>query len=96
MLILHGNYYVINMDWKNYGHVLSSNYRKRIMLLLITKPLTPKEITLKSELHFSHVSSTLKDLSCRGIVINLTPNLRKGKIYGLTSEGKEVVEKILE
>jgi len=33
-------------------------------------------------------------LKKKGIVKCLTPNVRKGKIYGLTRDGKEILEKI--
>lgn len=82
------------MDWKKYGYVLSSTYRQRTVLSLEDGPKTPKQISLQSKLHLSHVSSTLKDLVSHGIVKCLTPDLRKGKIYGLTKDGNEIAEKI--
>lgn len=82
------------MDWKKYGYVLSSTYRQRTVLSLKDGPKTPKQISLQSKLHLSHVSSTLKDLVSNGIVKCLTPDLRKGKIYGLTKDGNEIAEKI--
>lgn len=82
------------MDWRKYGYVLSSTYRQKIVLCLKDGPKTPKQISLESRLHLSHVSSTLKDLGNKDIVKCLTPDLRKGKIYGLTDDGKEIADKI--
>lgn len=82
------------MDWKKYGYVLSSTYRQKIVSSLKESPKTPKQISLKTKLHLSHVSSTLKDLVSNNIAECLTPDLRKGKVYGLTKDGKEVADKI--
>jgi len=82
------------MDWRKYGYVLSSTYRQKIVHCLKEGPKTPKQISLKSRLHLSHVSSNLKDLANRDIVKCLTPDLRKGKIYGLTKDGEEIADKI--
>lgn len=82
------------MDWKKYGYVLSSTYRQKIILSLKESPKTPKQISLESKLHLSHVSSTIRDLCNGDIVKCLTPDLRKGKIYGLTKDGEEIADKI--
>lgn len=82
------------MDWKKYGYVLSSTYRQKIVLSLKEGPKTPKQISLESRLHLSHVSYVLKDLGNNSIVKCLTPDLRKGKLYGLTKDGKEVADRI--
>ena len=82
------------MDWKKYGYVLSSTYRQKIVLSLKGGPKTPKQISLESRLHLSHVSSSLKDLGNNSIVKCLTPDLRKGKVYGLTKDGTEIAEKV--
>ena len=82
------------MDWKKYGYVLASSYRQRMVLSLKDGPKTPKQMSLILRLPLSHVSSTFKDLVNNGIVKCLTPDLRKGKIYGLTKDGYEIAEKI--
>lgn len=82
------------MDWKKYGYVLSSTYRQKIVHLLKEGPKTPKQISMESRLHLSHVSSTLKDLVDMDIVKCLTPDLRKGKFYELTTNGKEIADRI--
>ena len=82
------------MDWKKYGYVLSSTYRQKIVLSLKEGPKTPKQVSTDTKLHLSHVSSTLKDLVSSDVVECLTPDLRKGKIFGLTKDGREIAEKM--
>lgn len=82
------------MDWNKFGYILSSKYRRKIIISLKGDPKTPKQISLELELHLSHVSSTLKDLTRIGIIKCLTPDLRKGKLYGLTGIGEEIVNKL--
>jgi predicted transcriptional regulator len=84
------------VNWKKYGYVIASNYRKKIVLLLVGGPKTPKQIAKKLKLHLSHVGNVLKNLSENGIAICLTPDLRKGRIYGLTREGEEIANKLKE
>lgn len=82
------------MDWKKFGYILASSYRKKIVLSLKEDAKTPKQISLELELHLSHVSSTLKDLTRMDIIKCLTLDLRKGKLYGLTGIGEEIVKKL--
>lgn len=77
-----------------FGYVISSTYRQKIILSLKEDPKSPKQIALELELHFSHVSSTLKDLTKKGIIKCLTPDLRKGRLYDLTEIGKEIANKL--
>ena len=78
------------MDWKKYGYVISSKYRKKVILCLVEEPKTPKQIATDTNLHLSHVSHTLKELSSLNIVTCLTPELRRGRVYKLTDDGKEI------
>lgn len=78
------------MDWKKYGFLISSDYRKKVVISLTEGPLTPKQIAVKTGLYLSHVSHTLKELSSLNIVTCLTPELKRGRIYELTSDGKEI------
>ena len=78
------------MDWEKYGYVISGLYRSKIVSVLRVKPSTLTQIASELELPLSNVSSTLKDLIKMGIVKNLTPNLRKGKLFALTELGTEI------
>lgn len=55
---------------------------------------TPGHIAKQTDLHLSHVCTVLTELAKRGIVVCLTPNLKRGKIYALSQEGKEIAHKI--
>jgi predicted transcriptional regulator len=76
------------------GFVLASDYRKKIMLSLQDRPLTPSIISEKTSLYPSHVSLTLSELVEKKLVVCLTPKLRKGRLYELTSEGKKIVKNL--
>jgi predicted transcriptional regulator len=78
------------MDWKKFGFLISSDYRKKVALSLTEGPMTPKQIAVKTGLYLSHVSHTLKELSSLNIVTCLTPDMRRGRIYELTDDGKEI------
>jgi predicted transcriptional regulator len=78
------------LDWKKYGYVISSGYRQKVILGLTQGPKTPKQISIDTKLYLSHVSHTLKELSSLNIVICLTPELRRGRVYKLTKDGREI------
>ena len=84
------------MDWNKYGYVFSSNYRKKVIRALLAGPKTPKQIAIEVDLYLSHVSKTLNELQDHGISLCLTPNLKRGRIYELTKEGKEIAAYINE
>ena len=83
------------MDWGKYGHVLASEYRKKVVLSLENGPKTPKQISDATGLYLSHVSTVIHELSDESIVECLTPNLRRGKIFALSEDGKEIAQKIM-
>lgn len=84
----------INMEWENVGFVLASEYRKTILFKLKFGPKTPTQLANKTNLPLSHVSKTLKELTRKELTRCLTPNLKKGKIYGLTESGREILKKL--
>lgn len=76
------------------GYVLASNYRKKILLALKEKALTPNVISEKTGIYPTHVSTALSQLSKMNIVICLTPKLKKGRLYDLTKEGRSILNSI--
>ena len=82
------------MDWEKYGYTIASKYRRKVTLALSQRPKTPKEIAKETDLYLSHVSSTLSALKERGIVECLTPSLRRGKVFGLTEDGREIAREM--
>lgn len=83
-----------NLDWKKYGYVISSDYRKKVVISLLEGPKTPKQIATEVNLYLSHVSKTLNELRDAEVAVCLTPELKRGRIYELTEEGKELAKYI--
>lgn len=81
-------------DWHAYGVVIGSEYRKKVVNSITSGPRTPNEIAEITGIHRNHISSTLKDLTAKGVVACLTPDLRKGKLFALTDLGKEIAKKL--
>ena len=77
------------------GFVLASEYRKKVILALKDKPLTPATISNKTKLYPSHVSLTLLELTKKNLVSCLTPKLRKGKLYDLTKNGHGLLKHLI-
>jgi predicted transcriptional regulator len=84
------------LDWKKYGYLISSDYRKKVVISLLAEPKTPKQIAVDVSLYLSHVSKTLNDLQEFNIAICLTPELKRGRIYELTKEGKDLAKYLKE
>lgn len=63
-----------------------------MMKALEDKQLTPAEIAKETDIPLSHVSNVLAELSEKDLVICLTPELRKGRIFDLTKEGRNVLK----
>ncbi|MFQ6071933.1 MAG: hypothetical protein ACE5KT_04425 [Methanosarcinales archaeon] len=82
------------MDWTKYGLVIASKYRTNVLLSLMDSNKTPKQIANENKYYLSHVSNTLKELEKIGAIECLTPELRKGKIFKITSIGKDIISEI--
>jgi len=82
------------LDWKKYGYVISSEYRKKVIFSLTEGPKTPKQIAIETSLYLSHVSQTLKELSSLEIATCLNPELKRGRVYELTKDGREIAKQI--
>ena len=78
-------------DWELISFVLASEMRFKILLSLNNKVQTPTELKKSFNVPISRVSAVLKELSEKGLVENLTPERRKSKIYGITKQGKKVL-----
>jgi len=80
--------------WEKLGYLIAGKYRAKVMACLSERPMTPKQISEKTGLYLSHVSLTLKELMKIGLVESLTPGLRRGRLYGLTKNGKEILNQL--
>lgn len=52
----------------------------------------PKELAKETGIPLSHVSNVLSELIQKNVVVCLTPDLKKGRMYSLTKEGSEVLQ----
>lgn len=77
------------------GYVKASSYRKKILKSLEHQKLTPVEMARETGIPLSHVSNTLTELLKKKLVICLTPELKKGRIYDLTREGRSVFKYVM-
>jgi predicted transcriptional regulator len=80
------------MVWSEYGFVIVSGYRSKVVLSLYKHPKTPAQISAETGLAMAHVSRVLRELTERDITRCLTPNVLKGKVYDLTEKGKSVAK----
>ncbi len=81
-------------DWDLISFVKSSDKRLRILSLLKNSVFTPSDISTNLSIPISHVSSTLSELMENRIVICLTPERRKTKLFKITDKGLKVLSKI--
>lgn len=78
----------------NLGFVLASEYRKKVIIFLQDRPNTPSVISEKTKIYPSHISNTLSELVEKKLVVCITPKLRKGKLYKLTTIGLIILKQI--
>jgi predicted transcriptional regulator len=85
----------VKMDetiWGLAGFIESSNYRKKILLVVSKTPLTPKVIALRTNLRASHVSNTLSELKSKGLVECLNETSKKGRLYRITAKAERILD----
>ncbi len=80
------------MKWDTFGKVISSNYRRTVLMCLESSNKTPKQIAKDSRINFSHISNVLKQLKELELIKCLNPDARKGRIYTLTPAGRKMLK----
>jgi predicted transcriptional regulator len=65
-----------------------------IMKALSEEARTPTETSKQLHIDSAQVTRSLKELETINLVRCLTPNLKKGRLYGLTEEGKVVLAQL--
>ncbi len=78
-------------DYHLLGKILAAPNKKKIMYSL-SIPLTPKEITKKTDLNFPTVSKNIKDLESLGLLTIENKELRKGKVVIINTKGKDLLK----
>ncbi len=79
------------MDWVKYSFVARGMNRKRILIHL-TSPMTPTQLTNAAKVSISHVSKALRDLKDMHLVECINPDEKVGKIYRRTKDGNEIAK----
>jgi len=82
-------------DWDAVSFVISSRYRIITLRRLSTGPATPSQIAQEASVGIPHVSRALQELRDRELVdLLVSDDRRKGRVYGLTEQGRGVWETI--
>ena len=76
------------------SYVEISSYRKKVMKSLDGEVLIPTQIAKNSEIRPNHISKVLTELKAHELVQCINPEVRKGRLYRLTSKGDEIVKNI--
>ena len=75
------------------GFVERGRLRKEVLKTL-DKPKTPTRVAKELKIHLAEAGRVLLDLTKRGLVTRLTPNLLSGRVYALTKRGEEIKRKL--
>lgn len=81
-------------DWELISFVKASEIRLSILSTLSKGVKTPTELKAQFEVPISRISAILKELGEKDLVLNLTPDRRKGKLFSLTDLGKSIIGQI--
>lgn len=76
------------------GFIKISKTRQKILKSLDETYLIPSEIAKKTDLQTTQVSNCLTDLKNKNLVNCINEEDKKGRIYELTDDGKEVLNKL--
>lgn len=82
------------MDKDTIDFVKRSRYRQRVLTSLDGNVLIPTEIAKRSDIKTNHVSKVLSELRNKDLIEVLDDSVRKGRLYRLKNDGKEVLNQI--
>lgn len=86
-----------DIDWDLYSIVIASRYRTAAVMRLIDGPATPSAIADDVDFQLTHASRALREMREEDVVKLLVSEERsKGRVYGLTEEGRTVAEVVAE
>lgn len=73
------------------AYVLISTYREKALgVLMEYDAMTPKYLAVHCNIRQNHISKVLRELKDKNLVICLNPEVRKGRLYKITSLGRNV------
>ncbi|WP_296786250.1 transcriptional regulator [Methanobrevibacter sp.] len=82
------------MDEKTIKYVNRSKYRVNTLQAIGDGVKMPKEIAKDSGILQNHISNVLRELKDKDLVECLNPDVRKGRLYRLSDDGLEMLDKI--
>lgn len=74
------------------SYVKISKYRTKVMKSLDDEVKIPSQIAKDSDILQNHISAVLKQLKEHELVECINPEVKKGRLYRLTSKGDEIVK----
>ena len=75
-------------------YVNRSKYRVRTLRAIGDDVKMPKEIAEDSGILQNHISNVLRELKEKDLVECLNPSMRKGRLYRLSEDGKDILDKL--
>ena len=72
------------MNWRDYGYVVASKYRIKVILALLPHPKTSKQVSTETQIGMTHVSRTIRQLAMKDLAYCINPQELKGRVYDLT------------
>lgn len=75
-------------------YVEKSSYRTKVLKAIGDDVKIPKEIASESGILPNHISNVLRELKEKDIVECINPEVRKGRLYRLSSEGLDILNDI--
>ncbi|WP_462315910.1 transcriptional regulator [Methanobrevibacter sp.] len=82
------------MDENTMKYVNRSKYRVRTLKAIGEDVKMPKEIAHDSGILQNHISNVLRQLKDKDLVECLNPKARKGRLYRLSDDGLDVLDKL--
>ena len=75
-------------------YVKRSQYRSKILKSLVDDVKMPSQIARDTGIVQNHISNSLRQLKEHELVECINPEVRKGRLYRLTSKGDELIKNI--
>ena len=74
------------------AYVITSSYRERALTVLHNNEnMTPKYIAKHCNVRGNHISTTLRELKDKQLVVCINEEAHKGRLYQITPLGSEVI-----
>ncbi|MGL6298339.1 MAG: winged helix-turn-helix domain-containing protein [Methanobacteriaceae archaeon] len=74
--------------------IKASKHRANILLFIGDELKTPTEIAKNVDIGSKHISKYLNGLKDKDLVVCLNPDAKKGRLYQLTPEAKQLLKHI--